>query len=79
LRRLSTTFIQQSLEKLIVSELSRNSLPFMGPKGSLQFSQEPTENRVVRRICGPKRDEVIGEWRKLHKRGFIFCIHPKYY
>jgi hypothetical protein len=25
------------------------------------------ENRVLRRIFGPKRDEVKGEWRKLHK------------
>ena len=24
------------------------------------------ENRVLRRIFGPKRDEVIWEWRKLH-------------
>jgi hypothetical protein len=24
------------------------------------------ENRVLRRICEPKRDEVTGEWRKLH-------------
>ena len=24
------------------------------------------ENRVSRRIFGPKRDEVTGEWRKLH-------------
>jgi hypothetical protein len=24
------------------------------------------ENRVLRRIFGPKRDEVTGEWRKLH-------------
>src|SRR5215475_1528520 len=24
------------------------------------------ENRVLRRVFGPKRDEVIGEWRKLH-------------
>jgi hypothetical protein len=24
------------------------------------------ENRVLRRICGPKRGEVTGEWRKLH-------------
>jgi len=24
------------------------------------------ENRVLRRICGPKRDEVPVEWRKLH-------------
>jgi hypothetical protein len=24
------------------------------------------KNRVLRRIFGPKRDEVTGEWRKLH-------------
>jgi len=24
------------------------------------------ENRVLRRIFGPKRDKVTGEWRKLH-------------
>jgi hypothetical protein len=27
------------------------------------------ENRVLRRIFGPKRDEVMGEWRKLHSEG----------
>jgi hypothetical protein len=25
------------------------------------------ENRVMRKIFGPKRDEVKGEWRKLHE------------
>ena len=24
------------------------------------------ENRVLRKVFGPKRDEVSGEWRKLH-------------
>jgi hypothetical protein len=24
------------------------------------------ENRVLRKVFGPKRDEVTGEWRKLH-------------
>jgi hypothetical protein len=24
------------------------------------------ENRVLRRVFGTKRDEVTGEWRKLH-------------
>jgi hypothetical protein len=24
------------------------------------------EKRVLRRIFGPKKDEVTGEWRKLH-------------
>jgi hypothetical protein len=26
------------------------------------------ENRVLRRTFGPKRDEVMGEWRKLHNK-----------
>jgi hypothetical protein len=26
------------------------------------------ENRVLRRIFGPKRDEVTVEWRKLHNK-----------
>jgi hypothetical protein len=25
-----------------------------------------SENRVLRRIFGPKRDDVTGDWRKLH-------------
>jgi hypothetical protein len=28
------------------------------------------ENRVLRRIFGPKRDEVTGEWRNLHNEEF---------
>jgi len=27
---------------------------------------------VLRRICGPKRDEVTGEWRKLHNEELNF-------
>jgi hypothetical protein len=27
------------------------------------------ENRVQRRIFGPKRDEITGEWRKIHNEG----------
>ena len=26
------------------------------------------ENGVLRRVFGPKRDEVTGEWRKLHNK-----------
>jgi hypothetical protein len=43
----------------------------MGVKlGSLTLREEHRlmvfENRVLRRIYGLKRDEVTGEWRKLH-------------
>ena len=30
---------------------------------------EVFENRVLRRIFGPKRDEVTGEWINLHNEG----------
>ena len=29
-----------------------------------------SENRVLRGVFGPKMDEVIGEWRKLHNEEF---------
>jgi transcription termination factor 2 len=29
------------------------------------------ENRVLRRIFGPRRDEVTGEWRRLHNEELI--------
>jgi len=33
------------------------------------------EKRVLRRIFGPKRDEVTGEWRRLHKEqlNYLYC------
>jgi hypothetical protein len=36
---------------------------------------EPTENRVLGRIFGPKRDEVTGEWRKLYNEELndLYC------
>jgi hypothetical protein len=26
------------------------------------------ENKMLRRIFGPKRDEITGEWRRLHTK-----------
>jgi hypothetical protein len=31
------------------------------------------ENRALRKIFGPKRDEVTGEWRKLHNEELNDC------
>jgi hypothetical protein len=33
-----------------------------------EFRLRVFENRVLRRVFGPKRDEVTGEWRKLHNK-----------
>jgi len=34
------------------------------------------ENKVLRRIFGPKRDEVTGQWRKLHNEELNGPPHP---
>jgi hypothetical protein len=33
------------------------------------------ENKVLRRLYGPKKDDVTGEWRKLHNKKFndLYC------
>ena len=46
---------------------------------SLTFREERRlsvfENRVLRKIFGPRRDEVTGEWRKLHNEELndLYC------
>jgi hypothetical protein len=35
------------------------------------------EDRVLRRIFGPKGDEVTGEWRKLHNEELHILYHPQ--
>jgi len=46
---------------------------------SLMLREEPRlrvfENRVLRRIFGPKRDEVTVQWRKLHNEELndLYC------
>jgi hypothetical protein len=34
-----------------------------------------SENRVLRRIFGPKREEVAGDWRRLHKEE-LHSLYP---
>ena len=34
------------------------------------------ENRVLKRVFGPKRDVVTGEWRKLHKKELTILYSP---
>ena len=41
------------------------------------LSNKVFENRVLRRIFEPKRDEVTGEWKKLHYEDLmIYTPHP---
>jgi len=40
-----------------------------------ELRQRVYENRVLRRVFGAKRDEVTGEWRKLHNEELndLYC------
>ena len=39
------------------------------------------QGRMLRRILGPKWEEVTGDWRKLHNWSFMICAshHVAYY
>jgi hypothetical protein len=59
-------FISSTMERICTKRVrheiaSTKFFPAVGMASLRVF-----ENRVLRRICGPKRDEVTGEWRKLH-------------
>jgi hypothetical protein len=38
-----------------------------------EYRLRVSENMVLRRIYEPRRDEVAGDWRKIHNEGFISC------
>jgi len=57
------------------------SLPYGCETWSLTLREERKlrvfENRVLRKIFGPRRDEVKGEWWKLHNEELKDCTpHP---
>jgi hypothetical protein len=39
-----------------------------GCEASSEGSLRVIENRVLRRICKPKREDVRGEWRRWHRK-----------
>jgi hypothetical protein len=43
---------------------------------SLRLRLRVFENKVLRRIFGPKRDEVTGEWRRLHNKELYALYSP---
>ena len=48
----------------------------MGAKLGLSHRLRFTKNRVLRKIFGPKRDEVTGEWGRLHNEELcgLYCL-----
>jgi hypothetical protein len=68
---LSSSLLSKNLRIKIYRIIILPVFPYGCEPWSLTLREERRlrvfENRVLKRIFGPKRDEVTGEWRKLHK------------
>jgi hypothetical protein len=45
--------------------------------GRIFIKFDTRENRVLRIIFGPKRDEVTGKWKKLYNEELRYFTHPQ--
>jgi hypothetical protein len=67
---LSSRLLSKNLKIRIYKTITLPVVLYGCETWSLTLREEPRlrvfENRVLRRIFGPKWDEVTGEWRKLH-------------
>jgi hypothetical protein len=52
--------------KTIILPVVLHGCETWSPKLTEEHILRVFENRVLRRIFGPKRGEVMGDWRKLH-------------
>jgi hypothetical protein len=68
---LSSKLLSKNLKIKIYRTLNLSVVLYGCVTWSLTLREERrlrvSENRVLRKVFGPKRDEVTGEWRKLHK------------
>jgi len=67
---LSSRLLSKNLKTKIYRTIIRPLVLYGCETWSLTLREEHRlrvfENRVLRRIFGPRRDEVTGEWKKLH-------------
>ena len=77
---LSTSLLTQNLKIKVYRSIILHFVLYGCETWSLTLRKERKlrvfENRVLRRIFWPKRDEVTGEWRKLHdKEPVLGCLN----
>jgi len=69
---LSSSFLSKNLKIKICRTIILPVVLYGCETWSLTLREERRlrafENMVLRRVFGPKRDEVTGEWRKLHNK-----------
>jgi len=76
---LSSSFLSKNLKIKIYRTIILPFILYGCETWSLTLREERRlrvfEKRVLRRMFGPKRDEVTGEWRKLHneKLNDLYC------
>jgi hypothetical protein len=60
---------------LVLNECIQDQKACVFQRNSTGSFNDRQENRVLRVIFGPKRNEVTGEWRKLHNEGLndLYC------
>jgi hypothetical protein len=63
------SILDETVEAIKLPDVGKNSLD--GRSG--QHRLRVFENRVLRRIFGPMRDEVTGGWRNCIRRSFMIC------
>jgi hypothetical protein len=63
----------------IYKSIIYSMVPYGCETGSLtlrgEHRQRVCENRVLRRIFGPKRVEITGNWRKMHNKEFQYLYY----
>ena len=73
---LSSSLLSKNLNIKIYGNIILSVVLYWCDTWSLTLSEEyglrVLENRVLRRIFGPKRDEVTVEWRRLHSEHFNY-------
>ena len=69
---LSFSVLSKNVKLIIYRTIISQFVLYGSETWSLTLSEDHTlrvlENRVLKRIFGPKRDEVIEEWRRIHKK-----------
>ena len=74
---LSSSFLSKNLKIKIYRTIILYVVLYGCETWSLTLKEERRvrvfENRVLRRVFGAKRDEVTGEWRKLHNEELSVC------
>jgi len=76
---LSSSFLSKNLKTKIYGTIILPVVLYGCETWSLKFREEcrlrVSQNRMLRRIFGPKRDKVTGEWRKLHNEELndLYC------